>query len=67
MNIEWIKTVSNRPPRGRILIWFDNEAFTANVLANGIVNCPQLELTWDLTCDPPAEWFRHWAVLNEPE
>lgn len=48
-------------------MWFDDEAFTANVLANGIVDCPQLELTWDMTCDPKSELFEYWAVLNEPE
>jgi hypothetical protein len=65
--IEWIKTKLNRPPRGRILVWVDDEAFSADVLANGIVNCPTLELTWDLTCDPISELFEYWAELNEPK
>jgi hypothetical protein len=64
--MDWIKTTSMKPPRGRIVIWYDDDVFSANVLENGVVDCRALEMAWDLNVDQQHEWFSHWGLLTVP-
>lgn len=65
--MNWTATAESKPTlKGRIAIWFDDDIFSARVLENGIVNCPVLELTWDLNEDPVTELFSHWMAVEDP-
>lgn len=64
--MNWIETKGCRPPKGRIAIWFDDDIVSARVLDRGIVDCPVLQLTWDLERDPEHKWFTHWQLVTAP-